>query len=48
MDVRKYDGRVSRKGLAGTFEVFHEPPLKFDGYQFPHAKIPAAKKSYPD
>jgi hypothetical protein len=43
----EYRGRVSRKGLAGTFEVFHKPPLKFDGYQFPRAKTPAAKKAIP-
>jgi hypothetical protein len=41
-------GQNAGRGLAGTFEVFHEHPLKFDGYQFPRAKIPAAKKNYPD
>ncbi len=40
--------RMTRKGLAGTSEVFHEPLLKFDGYQFPHAKMPGAKESDPD
>lgn len=46
--LRIRSSRMTRKGLARTFEVFHEPPLEFDGYQFPHAKMPGAKESYPD
>jgi hypothetical protein len=39
---------MTRTGLASTFEVFHQPLLKFDSYQFPHAKMPGAKESDPD
>jgi hypothetical protein len=34
--------------LTGTFEVFHECPLKFEGHLLSCAQIPAAKESDPD
>jgi len=37
-----------REGLSDTFEVFHEYPLKFEGYVLSCAEIPAAKESDPD
>ena len=35
-------------GLTRTFEVFHEYPLKFEGYPLSCAKMPGAKESDPD
>ena len=37
-----------RRGLTGTFEVFHEYPLEFEGYLLWCAKVPGAKESNPD
>ncbi len=38
----------SEGDLIGTFEVFHEYPLEFEGYLLSCAKMPGAKKSDPD
>jgi hypothetical protein len=38
----------SERGLTGTFEVFHEYPLEFEGYLLSWAEMPGAKESDPD
>jgi hypothetical protein len=38
----------SEGGFIGTFEVFHEYPLEFEGYLLSSAKMPGAKESDPD